>query len=150
MRGDGAAIQQAGRGQHEGAGTHAARARRAGVAAAQPGHRFGMGAGVVRAGAAWHQQHVDGRVAVLFEGAVHLHAQALFPRADDRRGGDRAQLVERLPRLFVGGAEGLPGARQIQRLESVVQHEHHAPWRGLAAFWRTGGGASAYAGRWRF
>jgi len=48
--------------------------------------------------------------------------------------------------FFVGGAEGLPGASQVQRLETVVQQEHNAFWRDRGRIWRTLAGASAYAG----
>ncbi|MCY1528668.1 hypothetical protein D9M68_637820 [compost metagenome] len=150
VRGDGPAVEQAGGGQHEGAGTHATGAPGVRVAAAQPGLRFAVDAGQIRAGPARHQHCVDRHVGVIREGAVHLHAQALFPGGDHGRGGDGLQLVELAPGLFVRRAESLPGPGQVQRLESVVQDEQDAQWRIRGRNWRVGPGASAYPGGWRF
>ena len=110
VRGDDAAVEQAGASQQEGAGADAASAARAGVAPAQPGARLAMGAGALHAGAAGHHDHVHRTIPVFREGAVHLHAQALVPGGDHGFGGHGAQLVQRGLGFLVGGAERLPGA----------------------------------------
>lgn len=143
MRGDDAAVEQAGASQQEGAGADAASAARAGVAPAQPGARLAMGAGALHAGAAGHHDHVHRTIPVFREGAVHLHAQALVPGGDHGFGGHGAQLVQRGLGFLVGGAERLPGAGQIQRLEAVVQHEDDAFWRNRRDDWHARAGCSA-------
>ena len=79
-----------------------------------------MGAREIGAGAAGYEHHVQTLIAVVGKSAVHLHAQALFPGADLRRGGDGAQAVELAAGFLVGRIEGLPWSGQIQRLNELT------------------------------